>query len=113
MFLGWDALDVSKPSAFVALLDELFCILLQGRLKVTCSDNFANQGSWACMIFANPFMDFLKNIFGFLFVDAPQVGHGEASFVQGIIQDHEPSCPLPDLPCFFDVLWKPSVLEEG
>ena len=71
--------------AFVALLDKLLCILLQGRPKVTHSDNFANQGSQAYMVSANSFMDLLQNIFGFLLVDALQVRHGETSFVQGVI----------------------------
>ena len=64
-------LNVSKPLAFVAFLDELFCIFLQGRPKVTRSDNLADQGPPAYMISINPFMDLLQNIFGFLLVDAP------------------------------------------
>ena len=43
-FLRWYALNIFKPLAFVALLDELFYILLQGRSKVTRSNNFADQG---------------------------------------------------------------------
>ena len=62
------------------------------------------------MISANSFVDLHQNIFGLFLVDTPQVGHGEASLVQGIVQDCEPCCPLP---CSFDVLWEPSVLKEG
>ena len=58
-------------------------------------------------------MDLLQNIFGFLLVDALQVRHGEASFVQGVIQDREPCYPFSNLPGFFNVLWKPFVLKEG
>ena len=79
------------------------------RPKVTRSNNFNNQGSQAYMISTNSFMDLLQNIFGFLLVDTPRVKHGKTSLVQGIIQDHEPCCPLP---CFFDVLWEPSILNE-
>ena len=65
------------------------------------------------MVSTNFIMDLLYNIFGFLLVDVLQVRHGEAFFVQGIIQDCEPCCPFPDLPRLFNVLWKPSVLKEG
>ena len=65
------------------------------------------------MVSANPFMNLFQNILSFLFIDAFQVGHGEASLVQGIIQDREPRCFLPDLPSLLDILWKVSILEEG
>ena len=65
------------------------------------------------MVSANPFMDLFQNIFDFFFVDALQVGHGEASLVQGVIQDYELGYSPPDLPGLLDVLWKVSVLEEG
>ena len=37
------------------------------------------------MVLANAFMDFFQNVFGFLFVDALQVGHGKTSLVQGVV----------------------------
>ena len=58
-------------------------------------------------------MDLFLNILGFLFIDALQIGHGEAPLVQGVIQDREPGCSLPHLPSILDVLWKVSVLKEG
>ena len=110
--LSWKALDIPKPLAFVALLDKLPHIYLHNRPEVTYFDNFTYQGPRAYMVFANPFMDLFQDILGFFFVDALQVGHGEASLVQGVIQDRESGCPLPDLPDFLDVLWEASVLEE-
>ena len=65
------------------------------------------------MVAANFFMDLLQNIFGFLLINALQVRHGEASFVQGVIQDREPCYPFSDLPGVFDILWKSSILKEG
>ena len=65
------------------------------------------------MVSINSFMDLLQNIFGFLLIHALQVRHGEASFIQVVIQDCEPCCPLPNLPNLLNVLWKPSVLKEG
>ena len=56
------------------------------------------------MVFANPFMDLFQNILGFLFIDALQVGHREASLVQGVIQDCVPGFSLPDLSGLLDVL---------
>ena len=99
--------------AFVAPLDELLCIFLQSRPKLTYSDNFANQGSQACRVSTYSFMDLLQNIFGFLLINALQVRYGEASFVQGVIQDREPCYPFSDLPGVFDILWKSSILKEG
>lgn len=106
-------LDIPKPLAFVTFLDEFPRIHLQNRPEVTYFDNFAYQGSKACMVSANPFMDLFQNIFDLFFVDALQVGHGEVFLIQGVVQDHEPSCSLPNLPGLLDVLWKVSVLEEG
>ena len=38
------------------------------------------------MISTNPFMDFFKNVFDFVFVNTLQVWHGKASFVQGVLR---------------------------
>ena len=37
----------------------------------------------------------------------------EASLVQGVIQDREPSCSFLDFPGLLNILWKAPVLEEG
>ena len=71
--------------ALVTPLDKLHCIHLHGRLEVTYSDNLTYQGYGAYMVAANPFMDLFQDILGFLFVDAFQVRHGEASLIQGVI----------------------------
>ena len=78
-------LYILKPLAFVAFLDELPRVYLHSRPKVTYSNNFAYQGSKTCMVSGNPFMDLFQSIHGFLFVNAFQVGHGEAYLVQGVI----------------------------
>ena len=65
------------------------------------------------MVSANSFMDLFQNVFGLLLIDTLQVRHGEASLVQGVVQDREPSCSFPDFPGLLSVLWKPSVLKEG
>ena len=103
----------SQTFGICHILDELPCIHLQSRSKVTYFDNFAYQGSWACVVSANSFMDLFQNVFSLLLVDALQVRHGEVSFVQGVVQDREPDCSFPDFPSLLDVLWKPSVLKEG
>ena len=105
-------MDILNPLAFIALLDELPRVNLHSRLEVTCSDNFAYQGSRACMVSVNPFMDLFQDILGFFFINVLQVGHGEAFLVQGVIQDYELGRFLPNLPGLNDVLWKVSVLEE-
>ena len=106
-------LNNSKSLTFVASLDKLFCILLHSGLEVTYYDDFNYQGPWAYMISTDSFRDLLQDVLGLTFVDALQVGHGEASFVQGVVHDSELGCPLPDFPGFLDVLWKSSILEEG
>ena len=58
------------------------------------------------MVSTNFIVDLLYNIFGFLLINALQVRHGEASFVQGVIQDREPCYPFSNLPGVFDILWK-------
>ena len=57
-------------------------------------------------------MDFFKNVFGFAFVNTLQVWHGEASFVQGVIKNREPSCPLFDLLGFICILGEVPILKE-
>ena len=64
------------------------------------------------MISTNPFMDFFKNVFGFVFVNTLQVWHGETSFVQGVIKNREPGCPLFDLLGFVCILGEVPLLEE-
>ena len=64
------------------------------------------------MVTVNSFMDYFQNVFSLLLVDALQVEHGEASLVQGIIQDCEPGCSFPDSLGLLDILWKPANLEE-
>ena len=65
------------------------------------------------MISTDSFMDLLQDVLDLIFIDALQVRYGEASFVQGVIHDGEPSHPFPDFPGFLDALWKLSILEEG
>ena len=45
--------------------------------EITYVDNLAYQGSRSYVVSTNSFMDLLQDIFGFLFVDALQVRHGE------------------------------------
>ena len=105
-------LDIPKPLALVILLDELFCNHLHSRLEVTCSDNFTYQGPEACMVSVHTFMNLFQNILGFLFIYTLQVGHGKTPLVEGVIQDRESGCSLPDFLGFLDVLWEAAVLEE-
>ena len=65
------------------------------------------------MIAANSSVDFFQDVFSLFLVDALQVRHREASLVQGVIQDREPSCSLLDLFSFFCVLREAPVLEVG
>ena len=95
-FLSGKALDIAEPLALVAFLDELPCDYLYGRPEVTRSDNFTYQGSEACMVFANPFMDLFQNILDFLFIHALQVRYGKTSLIQCVIQDRESGCFLPN-----------------
>ena len=110
-FLGWKTLNISKPLTLAPLLDELPCVYLHRRPEVTCSDNFTYQGSRACMVSANPFINLFQNILDFLFIYTLQVGHRKASFVQGVIQDRESDYSFPDFPGLLDVLWKVAILE--
>ena len=64
------------------------------------------------MVSTNLFMDFFKNVFGFVFVNTFQVWHGEASFVQGVVKNRESSCPLPDFLGFICILGEEPILEE-
>ena len=58
-------------------------------------------------------MDFFRYVSSFFLVNTLQVRHREASLVQGVIKDREPSRPLLDLFSFFCVLREVPVLEEG
>ena len=58
-------------------------------------------------------MDFFQDVSSLFLVDALQVRHREAFFVQGVIQDREPGRPLLDLFSFFGVLREAPVLEVG
>ena len=64
------------------------------------------------MVSTNPSMDFFKNVFGFVFANALQIWHGEASFVQSVIKNRESGCPLFDLLGFICILGEVPILEE-
>ena len=64
------------------------------------------------MISTNPFMDFIKNVFGFVSIYTLQVWHGEASFVQSVVQHRESGCPFSNLPGLVCVLGEVLVQEE-
>ena len=111
LFFG-DMLNVPKSLALITSFDVFLCILRHGGPIVTYFDNFANQGPWACVVFTDSLMDLFQDVFGFVFLDAPQVGHGKAPIIQSVIQDCEPSRLLPDLPSFVCVCQKVSISEE-
>ena len=98
--------------AFIASFDVLLCVLLHGGPIVTYSDNFANQGPRASVVLTDSFVDLFQDVFGFVFLNAPQVGHGKSPIIQSFIQDCEPSYSLPNLPSFAYVYWEVSILEE-
>ena len=64
------------------------------------------------MISTNPFMDFFKDVFGFVLVYTLQIWHGEASFVQSVIKHRESCCPFPYLPGLVCVLGEVPIQEE-
>ena len=64
------------------------------------------------MVSTNPFMDFFKNVFGFVFINALQIWHGETSCVQSVIKNRESGCPLFDLLGFVCILGEVPILEE-
>ena len=105
-------LDVSKPLALITSFDEFPCVLLHDGLEITCSNNFAFQGSWACVIFAYSLVDLLHDVFSFVFPNIAQVKHGKVPFIQNVIQDREHSCSLLDFPCFVCIYWELSISEE-
>ena len=110
--LGWKALDIPKSLALVAVLDELPCIHLHSRPKITSFDDLTYQGPGARMVSAHPFINLFQNVLGFLLIYVLQVGYGKAPLVQDVIQYRESGCSLLDLPGLFDVSWKMVVFEE-
>ena len=64
------------------------------------------------MVPTNSFVDFFQDVLGFVFVDTLQVRYGEASLVQGVIQDRKSGCPLLDLLDLLDVLREAPVLKK-